>query len=89
MAVIAAHQLKSSDIQIFTFSITEAEKLKEDKAWVKSLGKQTELIVLIYEVIIHDIFTSTINMKNQKIIIQQILTDNHTIIPKTEISHVG
>lgn len=89
VAVVAAHQLKSGDIQIFTSSVTGAEKLKENRSWVKGLGEQAELVVPTYGVIVHGIPTNTINVKDQETTIQQILADNHTVIPKAEISHVG
>ncbi|OQV10767.1 hypothetical protein CLAIMM_14710 [Cladophialophora immunda] len=46
--VVAAHQLKSSDIQVFTSTNTEPEQLKEDKIWVKGRGEQAELVMPIY-----------------------------------------
>ncbi|EEH39491.2 hypothetical protein PAAG_08760 [Paracoccidioides lutzii Pb01] len=87
--VVAAHQLKSGDIQIFTSSTAEAVKLKQNREWVSGLGEHAELIVPTYGVITHGISTSTINIKDQKATIQQILADNYTVIPKAEISYVG
>lgn len=87
--IVAAHQLKSGDIQIFTRSTAEATKLKESRGWVRSLGEQAELVVPTYGVIVHGISTSSINIKDQKAAIQQILVDNYTVIPKAEISFVG
>jgi hypothetical protein len=46
--IVAAHQLKSGDVQIFTSSTAEATKLKENRGWVRSLGEQAELIVPTY-----------------------------------------
>ncbi|EDN04471.1 predicted protein [Histoplasma mississippiense (nom. inval.)] len=57
--------------------------------WVSGLGEHAELIVPTYGVITHGISTSTINIKDQKATIQQILADNYTVIPKAEISYVG
>jgi len=87
--VVAAHQLKSGDIQIFTSSTAEATKLKENRGWVGGLGEHAELIVPTYGVIVHGIATSSINVKDQKATIEQILADNYTVIPKADISFVG
>jgi hypothetical protein len=87
--VVAAHQLKSGDIQIFTSTTAEAIQLKENKGWIWGLGEQAELIVPTYGVIVHGISTSSINIKDQKATIQQMLADNYTVIPRTEISYVG
>lgn len=87
--VVAAYQLKSGDIQIFTSTTAEAIQLKENKGWIRGLGEQAELIVPTYGVIVHGISTNSINIKDQKATIQQILADNYTVIPSTEISYVG
>lgn len=87
--VVAAHQLKSGDIQIFTSSTAEATKLRENTGWTSGLGEHAELIVPTYGVIVHGISTASINIKDQRATIQQMLADNHTVIPKAEISFVG
>lgn len=88
-AVVAAHQLKSGDIQIFTSSTAGAARLRENKQWVRGLGEHAELIVPTYGVIAHGLPTHSINIKDQTATIQQILADNYTVIPKAEISHIG
>jgi hypothetical protein len=87
--IVAAHQLKSGDVQIYTSSIAEATELKENRGWIRSLGEHAELIVPTYGVIVHGISTNSINIKDQKATIQQIIADNYTVIPKAEISYVG
>ena len=87
--IVAAHQLKSGDVQIYTSSIAEATKLKENRGWIRGLGEHADLIVPTYGVIVHGISTNSINIKDQKATIQQIIADNYTVIPKTEISYVG
>lgn len=87
--VVAAYQLKSGDIQIFTSTTTEAKQLKEHKGWLKGLGEQAELIVPTYGVIVHGIPTNSINIKDQKATIQHMLADNYTVIPCAEISYLG
>ncbi|QKX57721.1 uncharacterized protein TRUGW13939_04840 [Talaromyces rugulosus] len=87
--VVAAHQLKSGDIQIFTSTTAEASKLKKNIGWVKGLGEHAEIIVPTYGVIAHGIPTNSINIKDQTATIQQILADNYTVIPTAEISYVG
>ncbi|KAK3114170.1 hypothetical protein LTR53_007778 [Teratosphaeriaceae sp. CCFEE 6253] len=87
--VIAAHQLKSGDIEIFTSTTTEAAQLKVHQEWLKGLGQRAEVIVPTYGVIVHGISTGSINTKDQTATIQQILADNHTVIPDAKIAYVG
>jgi hypothetical protein len=87
--IVAAHQLKSGDLQIFTGSTAESTQLKQNKGWTRSLGERAELITPTYGVIVHGIPTNTINTKDQEATIQQILADNHTVIPNAKISYVG
>jgi hypothetical protein len=89
MKIVAAHQLKSGDIQIFTSSTAENTQLKQNKGWIRGLGERAELITPTYGVIVHGIPTNTINTKDQDATIQQILAENHTVIPSAKISYVG
>jgi hypothetical protein len=87
--VVAAHQLKSGDIQIFTSTTAEATQLKQNRSWIKGLGEHAELVVPTYGVIVHGIPTNSINIKDQKATIHQIIADNYTVIPNADISHIG
>lgn len=87
--VVAAHQLKSGDIQIFTSTTAEAAQLKEKQEWLRGLGERAEVIVPTHGVIVHGVRTKSINMKDQKATIQQILADNHTVISDARIAYVG
>src|SRR5687767_10886811 len=82
--VVAAYQLKSGDIQIFTSTTAEAAKLKESPGWLGGLGEHAEVIVPTYGVIAHGIPTNSINMKDQKATFEQILVNNHTVIPQAK-----
>jgi hypothetical protein len=42
-----------------------------------------------FGVIAHGIPTSTINLKDQKATIQQMLAENYTVIPNAQISYIG
>jgi hypothetical protein len=64
--IVAAHQLKSGDIQIFTGSRAESTQLKQNKGWIRSLGECAELITPTNGVIVHGIPTNTINTKDQE-----------------------
>lgn len=86
---MAAYQLKSGDIQIFTSSTADTATLKRHLRWTRGLGERAELVVPTYGVIVHGIPTNSINIKNTEATIQQILADNHTVIPKAEITYVG
>lgn len=87
--IVAAHQLKSGDIQIYTTSTAEAEKLKEHRGWIRGLREHAELIVPTYGVIVHGISTNSINIKDQTATVQRILADNYSAVPKAEITFVG
>src|SRR3569833_829482 len=87
--VVAAHQLRSGDIQIFTSSTADAMKLRDNTGWIRGLGEHAELIVATYGVIVHGIPTASINIKDQEATIQRILADNHTVIPKAKITLAG
>ncbi|KIW95026.1 uncharacterized protein Z519_03607 [Cladophialophora bantiana CBS 173.52] len=66
--------------------LVDAHQLKS--GWLKGLGDQAEVIVPTYGVIVHGISTKSINIKDQRATIQQILTDNYTVIPDAKISYV-
>jgi hypothetical protein len=87
--LVAAHQLKSGDLQIFTSTSAEAQQLKQNTEWLKGLGDQAEVVVPTYGVIVHGVSTKSINIKDQKATIQQLLADNYTVIPNAKISYVG
>ncbi|OAA45159.1 gag-like protein [Beauveria brongniartii RCEF 3172] len=87
--IVAAHQLKSGDIQIIANTTAEAKRLKENQEWIRSLGENAELIVPTYGVIVHGIPTNSLNIKDQGTTIQQMLADNHTVIPSARISYIG
>lgn len=87
--VVAAHQLKSGDIQIFASTTAEAAQLKQNSGWVKSLGEHAELVVPTYGVIVHGIPTNSINIKDQDATSQQMIADNYTVIPHAKISYIG
>ena len=87
--VVAAHQLKSGDIKVFTSTTAEATQLKENKEWLKVLGAQAKLIVPTFGVVVHGIPTNSINIKDQYATIDQIIADNHTVIPNAKIAFVG
>ena len=86
---MAAHQLKSGDLQIFMSTSAEAQQLKQNTGWLKGLGDQAEVVVPTYGVIVHGVSTKSINIKDQKATIQQMLADNYTVIPDARISYVG
>jgi hypothetical protein len=87
--VVAAHQLKSGDIQIYVSSTAEAEQIRQNKGWLKSLGDHAEVIMPTFGVIVHDIPTHSINVRDRDAAAQQILADNHTVLSNAGISYVG
>jgi hypothetical protein len=63
--VVAAHQLKSGDLQIFTGTTAEAAQLRENRGWISGLGQHAKLIVQSYGVIVHGISTNSIQACQQ------------------------
>ena len=62
--LVAAHQLKSGDLQIFTSTSAEAQQLKQNTGWLKGLGEHAEVVVPTYGVIVHGVSTKSINIKD-------------------------
>ncbi len=87
--VVAAHQLKSVDIQIVTNTTAETTQLEENQRWLRGLGEHAELIVPTYGVIVHGIPTNYISIEDQEATTQQMLADNHTVIPNARIPYIG
>ena len=87
--VVAAHQLKSGDIQAFMSTAAEVDLLQKEQGWLRGLGENAELVQPTFGVIVHGVATNSMNMKEQESIVEQILADNYTVIPKAEISHIG
>jgi hypothetical protein len=87
--IVAAHQLKSGDLQIFTSTTEEATLIKANTGWLRSMGEHAKLVVPTYGVIVHGIATHSINMKDQNTTIEQLLADNHTVIPNGKIAFVA
>ena len=42
-----------------------------------------------YGVIVHDIATRSVDIKDQGAVIEQILANNHALIPNAEVSYIG
>ena len=70
MKVVAVYQLKSSDMQLFTSTTAETAQLKQNKGWLRGLEEHAELIVPTYKVIVYNISTNSIDIKNQEATIQ-------------------
>lgn len=69
---VAAHQLKSSDIQIFTSTTAEANLLQRQHGWLHGLGENAELVRTTFGAIVHGVATNSVNMKKQESIIEQM-----------------
>lgn len=87
--LVAAYQLKSGDLQIFTSTSAEIQELEQNRGWLKGLGDQAEIVVPTHGVIVHGVSTKSIKIEDQKTTIQQIPPDNYTVIPDAKISYVG
>lgn len=48
--MVAAHQLKSGDIQIFSSTTAEAAQLKQNSGWVKSLGEHATKALFVVHI---------------------------------------
>ncbi|KAJ4147826.1 hypothetical protein LMH87_002328 [Akanthomyces muscarius] len=71
VTVVAAHLLKSGDVQIVTKTTTETKQLTENHGWIKSLGENAELVVplvdaapALLEVYVDDMNNPRISMRD-------------------------
>jgi hypothetical protein len=60
--VAAAHQLKSGDAAIITYSLDEATELQTHTDWARGLGPRAEVIKTTYGAIVHGIPVNSINV---------------------------
>ena len=61
--VVAAKQLKSGDILVYTVNIVDANSLKEkSEVWVKALGSRARVLKPTYGVLVHGVRTDKKNV---------------------------
>ena len=62
--IVAIKQLKSDDLTVYTFTVTEKESLQSNIRWIISLKADSKIIIIIYDVIMHSILIQSIKMKD-------------------------
>ncbi len=77
--IAAVKQLKSDNLTVYAFTVTEKESLQSNIKWITSLKADSKIIIIIYDVIVHSILIQSIKMKDQWAIVTCIQTENHKI----------
>ena len=90
--VVAAKQLKSGDVVLYTASTSDADTLKSSEAhWVRVLGSTARIVRPTYGVIAHGVGTNkeSIDTDNQQRAIEKIETENAPLHPGAKVTYVG
>ena len=53
--IAAVKQLKSDDLTVYAFTVTEKESLQSNIRWITSLEADSKIVIIIYDVIVHSI----------------------------------
>ena len=87
---MAAKQLRSGDLAVYTQTVAEKEALQTNPSWTKAF-RASKVVVTTYGVIAHGILTNSVRMDDQKQTIARIQAENHKIENEKDIliSYVG
>ena len=90
LRVVAAKQLRSGDLAVYTQTVAEKEALQTNPSWTKAFGA-SKVVATTYGVIAHGIPTNSVRMDDQKQTIARIQAENHKIGNEKDIpiSYVG
>ncbi len=83
--IAAIKQLKSDNLTVYAFTVTEKESLQSNIRWITSLEAGSKIVIIIYDVIVHSILIQSIKMKDQWVIVTHIQTENHKIEAEEDI----
>ncbi|OAP54036.1 hypothetical protein AYL99_11796 [Fonsecaea erecta] len=87
--IVAAHQLRSGDIEVIADSLSTAVELQTHVGWVKGIGPRAEVVQTGYGVIVPGIPVNTVNIQDQQGMIQRVLAENYSVIPDAHILNVA
>jgi len=62
--IVAVKQLKSDNLTVYTFTVTEKELLQSNIKWITSLEADSKIVIIIYDIIMHSILIQSIKMKD-------------------------
>ncbi len=62
--IAAVKQLKLNDLTMYTFTMTEKESLQSNIRWITSLKVDNKIVIIIYDVIMHNILIQSIKIKD-------------------------
>ena len=86
ISVIAAKILKSNDLQVTTATVAEAESLREDVEWVKSLGTKAHVVVTTYGVLMHGVPVKSMDMNRMQVMIERLVSENRVSLGEVEVT---
>ncbi len=67
----------------------ETKKLLEEESWTQGLWEKTRIVTKIFGVITHAVRIDSINMKEKKVVMEQIQSKNVASIPDPDINWIG
>lgn len=88
--VRAALQLKSGDVELYTSTVGEVERLTHSQtSWVGIFGKGAYILESTFAVILHGIATNTVDGKDEETLKALLLAQNAIHFPTANIAYVG
>ncbi|EKG09471.1 Zinc finger CCHC-type protein [Macrophomina phaseolina MS6] len=88
--VVAAKQLRSGDIAVYTRNQQEKEILQENAhGWVETFGGSARIVTQTYGVIVHGVHTKSIDPSDMENATKLLQAENKPLLPNAEIRYVG
>jgi hypothetical protein len=86
--VLTIKRLFNENIEILTRSTKTKQKLKQNKTLLKDVASTTSLSRRIFEIMIHDVKMTSINIQNQQTTIKHIVRQNASMHSNLNITCV-
>ncbi|KAJ9634224.1 hypothetical protein H2199_009054 [Coniosporium tulheliwenetii] len=88
--IVAAKQLRSGDIAIYTATGEEREALQEfAEDWAGIWGNKAQVVVQTYGVLVHRVSTRSIDLSDMAGAIRLLQAENRPLLPRAEIKYIG
>ncbi|EKG09427.1 hypothetical protein MPH_13540 [Macrophomina phaseolina MS6] len=88
--VVAAKQLRSGDVAVYTKNQQKKETLQESAhSWVGTFGDTARVVTQTYGVIVHGVHTKSIDPSDMDNAIKLLQAENKPLLPNAEIKYVG
>ncbi|TKA62742.1 hypothetical protein B0A49_13259 [Cryomyces minteri] len=88
--VVAAKQLKSGDIAVYTTTGKERGILQQfTEDWVRVWGKEAQVAVPTYDVLVHGVQTKSMDLAHMTKAMRLLQAENAPRMPRAEIKYIG